>query len=215
MTVSMESLPPAPPPPPTPADEADRAEFDGLLDEAVQAVRVSADKWRTGLAALVTLATTALLVQGPTSAADLAGGFRFLVVGLLAAGLVVAIFGLWWALSAASGVPVAVSYPEIRDKYSSVKAFKVAAATDAAQQLRKALKAVAVSLGLFLGGMVCWWLAPTATPSITVVSPAGQVCGQLDSADNQAFRIVVKGESTPRHIRFDEVTNVTVVTACG
>lgn len=207
-------LPPAPPPPPTAADEADRDEFARLADDAVQNVRASAEKWRNGLAALVTLSTTALLIKGPASATDLASTQRYLVVGLLAAGLLLAIAGLWLALSAASGVPTIVTYQGIRATFPSVKAFEVAMASNATRQLAWARRVVAVSLAAFLAGMVCWWLAPKATPALTVMSPAGKVCGRLDSADNHTFRVIVTGESTPRAIPFDQVTNVAVAAEC-
>jgi hypothetical protein len=213
-TTSPSGFPSAPPQPPTAADEADRDQFGKFVDAATKNVQDSAEKWRTGLAALVTLSTTALLISGPTSSADLEGGARLIVVGLLATGLVAAVAGLWLALSAASGVPTIVTYAGIRAKFSSMRAFEVANASRAVRKLNWARRLVAISLVAFLAGMVCWWLAPKAEPSITVFSPAGKFCGRLESADNHVFRVLVQGESAPRDIPFDQVTNVAVVSGC-
>lgn len=214
MSANTDDDPPVPPAP-TPEDVSDRARFDKLVDDALANVRSSAEKWRTGLAALVTLATTALLISGPASAADLPAANRYLIVALLLIGLLVAVTGLWLALSAASGVPENVTYPGIRKEHPSVRAFQVHLAGKAAKLLKAARWLVALSLAAFIAGMAVWWLTPPNTPKIAVVAADGTTCGTLKSADNRVYRVQVAGEAAPRSLPFADVLNVAVVGECG
>lgn len=212
MSTGTPRTPPRPAPP-TPADVADRAAYDQLVDSALADVRSSAEKWRTGLAALVTVTTTALLVSGPANASDLATPLRYLVVGALAAGLALAVIGLWLALTAASGVPTLSTYHDLRHHYLSVPQYRTHLATKAAKLLNVARWVVAASLAAFLIGMVSWWLAPTGS-RVSVVTTDETVCGQLKSGDNQTLRVSVAGESEPRSIPFADVRNVATVSGC-
>lgn len=206
--------PATPPSAPTPTDIADRDAFDNLVDQALIDVRASADKWRSGLAALVTLSTTALLISGPASASDLAGATRYWIVGLLVLGLIAALAGLWLALTAANGVPANATYYQIRATYGSVREFRVHVACHAAKLLGVARWVVAVGLVAFIAAMTIWWLVPPNEPKISIVTATETYCGELKSADGQVYRIRVTGESTPRSIPFSDVVNVGVVSEC-
>lgn len=203
--------------PPTAASLADRAAFAALVDASLECTRSSAEKWRTGLAALVTLVTTALLVKGPEAANDLPAGWRIAVTALLGVGLILAVTGLWLGLSAASGVPSSVTYDDIKKSHRSVKAFQIAEATTAAHQLAKARLAVIAALILLMAGMFTWWWAPKADApaSLTVTTDTGTVCGELITADGGELRLKVADQSAPQVIPFDEVANMKQGTGCG
>lgn len=214
MTAAARPLPPGPPKPPTPGDAADRAAFDRLVDGSLASTRAAAEKWRTGLAALVTLATTALFLKGPESANDLPGPWRYVVPVLLLLGLAAAVVGLHLALRAASGTPLPASYDEIVAAYGSIRSAEVAAATKAATQLEHARQWVMLSLALFLAGLLGWWLAPSATPKVTVSTNAEVVCGELVNADSSTIRLAVDGRSGVVAVPVARVVNLTVSREC-
>ena len=179
--------------------------------------RASAEKWRTGLAALVTLVTTALLIKGPENAANIETGWRVALTLMLSAGLVLAVIGLWLALSAASGVPSTVTFDAVVQQYGSVKAFQVAEASAAARQLTHARPLIMASLGLLISGMVIWWWAPETKPDKPVIEVStvnGTACGHITSADQAAIRLDVAGESAPRVIPFSTIRNLAVAENC-
>lgn len=209
-----------PPPPrtvaPTAESMANRAAFAALVDASLESTRTSAEKWRTGLAALVTLVTTALLLKGPEAANDLGTGWRVTVTVLLGTGLILAVAGLWFALSAASGVPSTTSYDAIIGKYRSVKAFQVAEANTAARQLTVARLAVVAALLLLMAGMFSWWWAPKAAgiASVTVTTGNGSVCGELVTADHGEMRLTVAGTNVPQVIRMRDIVAMKTGRGC-
>ena len=195
---------------------ANRAAFAALVDASLESTRGSAEKWRTGLAALVTLVTTALLVKGPEAANDLPVGWRIAVTALLGVGLVLAVVGLWLALSAASGIPSTVTYDTIMTSYRSVKAFQIAEASAAARQLARARVLLIAALVLLMAGMFTWWWAPKQSEpaALTVTTPTGTVCGELISADGGRLRLTVTGRAAPHVIRFSDVEDLQVSNGC-
>ena len=99
---------------PTPDQIADRERWEAMTSASMSSVQAAAERWRTGLAAFVTLITGGLLIKGPQAASDLTTGWRIVITLLAGAGLVLAVVGLWLALRAAAGAPGSVSYPEHR-----------------------------------------------------------------------------------------------------
>jgi len=97
-------------------------------------VRASAEKWRTGLAALVALVTGGLLIKGPESAAELTTTWRLLLTVLAGGGIALAIYGLWRALKAAAGVPQLIQLDEIVAGHGSVLGY------DSARQRLRAMR---------------------------------------------------------------------------
>ncbi len=202
---------------PTPAEVADREAFDALVDASLTDTRDSAGTWRNGLAALITLATGALVLKGPEAAADLDWPARLALTVLLGGGLACAVVGLWNALSAEAGIPEKVTHQWVLDHHGSTKEFSVATALAAAARLRTARTLVMASLALFLTGTVVWWWLPEAPedPVVTVTTSAGvSACGTLASADGGTLRIAVTGASTPTIVPVTEVANLVVGTSC-
>lgn len=218
----MTTTPPNPqhpprPQPPTPESIADRAAFASLVDNSLDHAQSTAEKWRTGLASLVTIATTALILKGPEQSSDLSTGWRIPITALLAAGLVVAIVGLWLALSAAAGTPATKTYESITRDYGSVKAYQVAEASASARLLRHARSTVVASLALFIAGMVTWWWAPappTGSSPVSVTTKTGTTCGTLTSGDGGTLHVAVAGADAPVPIPLSQVTNLRVVASC-
>lgn len=145
---------------PTPADLAERDEFQKLVAESLPSVRASAETWRNGLAAFVTLVTTAVVIKGRSTTADMSTSWRIAITILIALGLALAVVGLWQALAAQAGAPEVLTLADIHTRYGSVQAYQVATALRAARRLAFARYAVAAALTSLLTGIVFTWWAP-------------------------------------------------------
>jgi hypothetical protein len=158
---------------PTPADLAERDRFQKLVAESLPAVRASAETWRNGLAAFITLVTTAVVIKGRSTAAEVPTGWRIAITILIALGLALAVVGLWQTLTAQAGArPEALTLADIHERYGSVQAYQVATALRAGRRLTFARYAVAAALTALLTGIALTWWAPAmpATPPPTPVS---------------------------------------------
>ena len=220
------TTPPTPPPryrkpstAPTPAEVADAARWAELVDASLSTTQAAAEKWRTGLAAFVTLVTGGLLVKGPETAHDIQTGWLAGLTGLSAIGLALAVIGLWSALKAAAGSPANANLQDIVEKFGGVRQYEVIAARSASSQLTNARRLVAASLVTFGVALFVWWWAPTKPSDppafLKVESGSSKACGELLSADNQRLRLKVAGQESPTVVTLTAVTNLTVVANCG
>lgn len=149
---------------PTPADLAERDQFRKLVEDSLPAVRASAEAWRNGLAAFITLVTTAVLLKGRSTTSDLSGGWRVAVTIPVGLGLALAVVGLWQALAAQAGTqPELLTLEAIHARYGSIQAFQVVTAARAARRLVLARYAVATALVLLLTGITLTWWAPAVS----------------------------------------------------
>jgi hypothetical protein len=188
-----------------------------LTAASFASTQAAAEKWRTGLAAFVTLVTGGLLIKGPASANDLTTGWRIVLTALAGGGLVAAIAGLWMALRAAAGAPGPVGYPEIVEEYGGVRQFEVACAKRSARALQRAKVTMLFSLSLLVLAVFAWWWAPTKsapTPRQAVSARGALLCGTLLSGEQQRFNLLVDGDAGPRAIPLDSVESVRIVTSC-
>ena len=202
---------------PTPDQIADRERWEAITSASLSSVQAAAEKWRTGLAAFVTLITGGLLIKGPQAASDLTTGWRIVITLLAGPGLALAVVGLWLALQAAAGAPGSVSYPDIVRRFGGVRQFEVACARRASEALRWAKVTMACSLSLLALAIFAWWWAPARpapVPRLQITVGGSTVCGKLLSADGQQFRLQVDGEAGPRTIPFNSVENVRVSPSC-
>ena len=67
---------------PTKADLDERDRYAKLTAGSIETVRGSAQAWRTGLTAFITLVTTGVVIKGRDTTADLASGWRAVVTVL-------------------------------------------------------------------------------------------------------------------------------------
>lgn len=204
---------------PRPVSTADREAFDALVKESLPTVRSMVAAWRTGLAALITLVTTGIIVTGRTATTTLAVPWRIAVTLAIGAGLALAMVGLWHALAAEVGARTRLhTLDDIRTRYASVQAYQVGQAAAAGRRLQTARTVVAAALGLLLTGvLLTWWApaAPTTPPAyLKVTRPAGIICGTLDSADGGTLRLTVVGVHEPVAIPLTTITNMAVTPTC-
>lgn len=210
----------APPPTgPEPVNRAEKEAFAALVDASLPAVRASAQAWRNGLTALITLVTTSVILKGRDTTADLTTGWRLAITLTIGGGLAAAIWGLWHALAAEAGTRTGVrTLAEIHAQHASVAAYQVALAVTAGQRLRAARNAVAVALALLLTGIVLAWWAPTASatpPAYLEITYLHQTtCGILQSADSGQPRLTTPGAHNPTVIPLTTITNFAVVPKC-
>ena len=202
--------------PPTSQDVEDIREWNELLDRSVTEVQASAQKWRDGLAALVTLLTGGLVLTGPASTQTLPDKWRFVVVSAVGLGVAAACVGLWMALRASAGAPGLVQLRELTAGGRSVRSYRVSRAVNAACWLRRARRAVAVALALLLIGILAWWSAPSKDPAplVRITTDGQPVCGKLSSADHQVLVVKVEGERDPTSVPFTTVRNLHIVSSC-
>lgn len=203
---------------PTADNVQDQTLWQQLSEQSLASTQVAAEKWRTGLAAFVTLATGGLLLKGPSAASDVTTGWRIALTILALGGLLAAIVGLWLALRAAAGTPAKLNLTEVVAMYGGVRQFEVATALAASAQLRLARRVVAGSLLLFVAAIGTWWWAPPkpAQPPalISITTPRGAVCGTLINADNHAFTVQQANTSGQIRIPFGTATNVQITASC-
>ncbi|KUJ65767.1 hypothetical protein ACZ90_43480 [Streptomyces albus subsp. albus] len=206
---------------PSPFDIAERDAFAALSAGSLDAVRSSAETWRNGLTAFITLVTTGVVIKGRDTTNTLTTGWRAALTVLIGGGLLAALIGLWQALSAQAGTrPRATTLSAVHQRYSSVAAYRVALAMAAARRLRRAQYLVAVALSLLLAGIVVTWWAPADSGKkdatyLKVSHPGGPSCGTLRSADGGELRLKSPGEHKPVVIKLSVVSNMKVVKTCG
>ncbi|MDQ3152790.1 MAG: plasmid pRiA4b ORF-3 family protein [Actinomycetota bacterium] len=75
----------------------------GPGNPSLPAVRASAEAWRSGLTAFLTLVTTEVIIKGRDTTAGLPTSWRVLVTVLIGGGLALAVAGLWRVLAAQAG----------------------------------------------------------------------------------------------------------------
>lgn len=172
MTSTPSPQPRKPARPPSRADLIERDRYAQLAAESIDTVRASAQTWRTGLTAFITLVTTGMIIKGPDTTIGLATGWRTLITALIGGGLLLACIGLWQALAAEAGTaPEKQTLHDIRAAHGTLTAYQVHLAARAAQRLQWGRRAVAVAAILLLAGIIATWWAPTNPQSPTTSSP--------------------------------------------
>jgi hypothetical protein len=198
---------------------AERDAFTVLARQSLPEVRASAEAWRNGLTAFLTLVTTAVIIKGRDTTAGLPTSWRVLVTVLIGGGLALAVAGLWRVLAAQAGTRYRLSTrQDIRRTYGTVEAYQLAVADQATDTLHTGRRLVVAALVLLLGGVgASWWAppAPTDPPAYLKVTYSNtSACGVLRSADGGLIRLTVTGNHDPIAIPLTQITNLAVVARC-
>jgi hypothetical protein len=188
-------LPRLPAAPPSPRDLEERDRYATLTSESLTTVRQSAQTWRNGLAAFITLVTTGVIIKGRDNTAALTVGWKIGVTILIGGGLALAVVGLWQALIAEAGTGIQVqTLEEIRADYLTLDAYQVSLAVKAANRLQWGRYVVVGALVFLMAGVVVTWWAPAhVTRKMTI-------CGTLHAGGNGTF--------TPAPINAEHLTSV-------
>jgi hypothetical protein len=206
--------------PPSKNDLAERDRYAKAAAASLANVRTSAQTWRTGLTAFITLVTTGVVIKGRGATADLDANWRTLITVLIGGGLLLAVVGLWQALAAEAGTdPKKQTLQDIRAIHGSLDNYEVFLAGTASRRLQWGIRAVAVAVAFLLLGIAATWWAPTATPSppayLRVTSEGVLTCGTLQSADGGQLRLIVTGSHEPVVVPLAKVTNLGVTATCS
>lgn len=204
---------------PSRADLDERDRYARLTTASRDIVRGSAQAWRTGLTAFITLVTTGVVIKGRDMTAGLSSGWRALVTVTIGGGLLLAVVGLWQALAAEAGTdPKKQTLQDIRAAHGTLTAYEVHLAASAARRLQRGRRAVAGAVILLLAGIAATWWAPADPVSppafITVVHGHAVTCGTLQSAGTGELRLTVHGSLSPLTIPFSEIASLALTTAC-
>lgn len=209
--------------PPTAFDLAERDEFARLVADSLPGVQRSAEKWRDGLAAFLTLVTTGFVIKGRDAVGDVPTGWRIAITALVALGLAASVFGLWQALAAHAGSrSLTLTLADVHERYGSVRALQVADARNAAARLDLARTTVAGGLLCLFAGVGLTWWAPAPAPGPAAPAPAylkvahdaTTTCGTLLSSDGGVLRLTVPGTHAPAAIPLTHVTNLSLAPTC-
>lgn len=158
--------------PPTAADLEERDRFDQLVRESLPAVQASAEAWRNGLAAFITLLGTAIVIKGRDVTTTLPIEWKLAVTAFIGGGMALSLVGLWYALAAQVGDrPLKITLAEIHREHVSVDNFRVNMAAQAAHKLDVARRTVAIALLLLFAGIVATWWAPGSDQQSPARSP--------------------------------------------
>jgi hypothetical protein len=204
---------------PSKADLDERDRFAKLTAGSVDTVRGSAQAWRTGLAAFITLVTTGVIIKGPSSITDIAVSWRVAITVLIAGGLLLAVVGLWLALAAEAGTdPKKQTLQDIRAAYGTLIGYEVSLAAKSADRLQWGRRVVAAAVLLLLAGIGVTWWAPAAAPSVPdyIAVTHGHVitCGSLQKAGAGKLVLSVDGNHNQVVIPFGQITSLAPATAC-
>jgi hypothetical protein len=147
----------------------------------------------------LTIVTSVLLLKGP-DAQKIQLGWRLLVVALFVTGAVLAVVGLWKALSASSPTIVTQNMASVVVKYGTVRAQGISAATHSSRLLREANVWVLLSLVALGVGIVAWWLVSQSTEpakpvNVSITSPDGSTiaCGPI--TESKGGIVTIKGQA--------------------
>lgn len=203
---------------PSKVDLAERDRFAKLTAMSADSVRGSAQAWRTGLAAFITLVTTGVVIKGRDTTTGLSAGWRASITVLVAGGLLLAVAGLWQALAAEVGTdPKKQTLQGIRKDHGTLAAYEVYLAAQAARRLQWGRRTVAAAVVLVLAGIAVAWWAPDAAPSagyVTVFQSHASTCGTPRQGAAGQLSLLVPGSHTPITIPFSQINQLLATTTC-
>jgi hypothetical protein len=208
-------LPAIPPRAPTEEERAALSEWKLLIETSTQEVSESATKWREGLLALVTTASSGLLVIRSTELSTLQGAMFWIVLMAWSTASAAGMIGVWYSLSASAGTPIEIDYSTFARDYGSVEGFRIEQSLHIARTLRTARLAVILSLTLTLIGAFSLHLShDAAEPKLLIETTTGSFCGSVESADHGEIHLLIDGERDARVFPLSDVSNLSVHSSC-
>lgn len=197
---------------------ADRDAFATLARQSLPEVRASAEAWRNGLTAFITLVTTGVIIKGRDTTVGMPTSWRLCVTVLIGGGIACAVTGLWRVLAAQAGTRYQLSTrQDLRRSYGSVEIYHIAMAAEAISKLNTGRHLVIAALTLLLAGVGVSWWAPTKSADspafLQVTSSSISVCGALVSTGNGQIRLAAADHRLIT-IPLTQITHLATISAC-
>ena len=204
---------------PSPGDLKERDRFAALAADSLTTVRASAQAWRNGLAAFITLVTTGVVIKGRDTTAGLGPGWKVLITVLIAGGLALAVVGLWQALAAEAGTGIRLQdLPTIRKEYGSLDAYQVILSAEAAKRIQRGRYAVAGALTCLLAGIIVTWWAPAQPTSqsayLKITHENVISCGTPQTIGDEQLHLIAYGTGQIVSVPFIQITSLAITTTC-
>lgn len=198
-------LVPARPPSPSGRDAAALAQK--LSVSQLTDVRSAADKWRTGLLAMLGLTTTVLVVKGRDSFKDLDLAAQIIIGVTLVLGLILASLGSWQAMRAAYG------NPQTRTNGPDILTWDQQDASAAVRSLTWARRLFFAALAAIVLAVLFTWYWPADTGvKLRADAGADSVCGKLERANS--IEIVIKEDGSSKSVPMAGLSSLAVVESC-
>lgn len=200
---------------PTPDSLAAQHDWLVLSAASLPQLRASAEKWRDGLAALITLVTAGLVVSGPEKAGDMPAAWQWAVAVGLVGGMLAVLIGLLLSLGVAAGRPEKLTHETFVELGGSKVVIDALEATAGADRLKLARRWAIPGIVAVLLAVGAWLVSPSQPASSLQVTTSREVlCGALKSGDSGSVALELDGESKNAVIRYADVVNIRVVTSC-
>jgi hypothetical protein len=205
--------------PPSPGDLKERDRFAALAADSLATVRASAQAWRNGLAAFITLVTTGVVIKGRDTTAGLGTGWKVLITVFVAGGLALAVVGLWQALAAEAGTGTRLLDLEaIRRDHGSLDAYQVTLSANAAKRLQRGRYVVAGALICLLAGVIVTWWAPAQAASssayLKITDDNETSCGTPQTVGHEQLHLIAYGTHQITRVPFIQITSLSITKAC-
>jgi hypothetical protein len=193
----------------TPEDLRELEQLDELDKGELERVRSAADKWKTGLAALLGLTATVSVVKGRDSFSSLSTTSQHVIIVILAAALVCAMVAALLAMSAAYG-PLRRQLLGTAD----LRTLRLKAAEGARRDLRLARGLTVLAVALLAAAIGITWWASEPTPAMARITKAdnSSLCAKYVRSSEQA--IFIGDGSAATGIPFAQVKRVAFSQSC-
>lgn len=198
----------------------DIEQWGALVASSVERATSTAEKWRTGLAAFVTVVTSVLLLKGP-DAQQIEFPWKLVVIVPLVIGAGLMILGLWRALQASAPSLTTADFTSVIANYGTVRAYMIGAANEVTAQLEKSKFWVVWALVAFGSGILAWWLVPAKsdTPNslVSVTDKHGIIvsCGAFVESKNNTITLRPQGSDQAMTIPLRDVNAIGVSDHCA
>lgn len=186
---------------------------------ALERIRKNAADWRTGIAGLLTVVTTALVFKPPEKVSSYPLELQIILGAIALAAAVDGAVGLWLLLKAAHGDIEEITAEEV-EKEGGYEGWMRAQTRAAADQLRRGRQLTAAS-AVLVGGLIgIAWFAPQSPDDppayvrVTEIGADTSQCGTLQVADAKGVTFKVKEERDPQTVPFDKLKSVALVDKC-
>lgn len=181
---------------------------DSRTRSELERLRKAAGNWKTGLAALLALLPTLVVVKGTDSVADLSNRSKGIVGGFTALGALLAVIAALLALRASYG---SLERQDSADDMTAARETEIDTTLDYLKWTRRLTVAAVVLLAVAIGYA---WGAPSSDPANFAVTKTDDsvVCGTYVAPTTSAVR--VKTSSGTSAIPLEQVKSVAFKTKC-